>query len=99
MPLLSSPLGLAGVVVAGDHEVAPREARASGRARRVTASRAPGASRAACERLAGAQQRLGRDACPVVALAADQLALDDRDPQAAVGEAGRRSARRRARRR
>src|SRR3954453_11618908 len=36
------------------------------------------------ERLAGAQQRLGRDAAPIGALAAEQLALGDRDPQAAV---------------
>jgi hypothetical protein len=35
-------------------------------------------------RLARAQQRLGRDARPVRALAADELALDDGDPQAAV---------------
>ena len=39
------------------------------------------------QRLAGAQQRLGRDAAPVGALAAEQLALDDRDAQAALGEA------------
>ena len=37
-------------------------------------------------RLAGAQQRLGRDARPVGALAADQLALDERDAQAALGQ-------------
>ena len=36
--------------------------------------------------LARAQQRLGRDARPVGALAADQLALDHRDAQAALGE-------------
>src|SRR3954453_9641208 len=38
------------------------------------------------ERLARAQQRLGRDAAPVRALAAEQLALHDRDPQGAVGQ-------------
>ena len=37
-------------------------------------------------RLAGTQQRLRRDARPVRALAADQLALDERDAQAALGE-------------
>ena len=37
-------------------------------------------------RLARAQQRLGRDARPVRALAADELALDERDAQAALGE-------------
>ena len=39
-------------------------------------------------RLARAQQRLGRDARPVGALAPDQLALDERDAQAALGEGG-----------
>ena len=37
--------------------------------------------------LAGPQQRLRRDAGPVVALAADQAALDDRDVEAAVDQA------------
>ena len=37
-------------------------------------------------RLAGAQQRLGRDARPVGALAPDQLALDEGDAQAALGQ-------------
>ena len=37
-------------------------------------------------RLAGAQQRLRRDARPVGALAADQLALDEGDAQAALGQ-------------
>ena len=37
-------------------------------------------------RLTGAQQRLRRDAGPVRALAADQLALDERDAQPALGE-------------
>ena len=40
----------------------------------------------AMDRLAGPEQRLGRDARPVGALAADELALDDGDPQAALGE-------------
>ena len=44
------------------------------------------ASFARVRRLAGAQQRLGRDAGPVRALAADELALDQRDTQAAFGE-------------
>ena len=37
-------------------------------------------------RLAGAQQRLGRDARPVRALAADELALDHGNAQPALGE-------------
>ena len=37
-------------------------------------------------RLARPQQRLGRDARPVRALAADQLALDERDAQPALGQ-------------
>ena len=44
------------------------------------------ASRARVHRLARPQQRLGRDAGAVGALAADQLALDDRDLQPAVGQ-------------
>ena len=44
--------------------------------------------RARLQRLAGPHERLGRDAAPVGALAAEQLALDDRDSQAAVGEPG-----------
>ena len=44
------------------------------------------ASRARVRRLARTQQRLGRDAGPVGALAADELALDDGDAQAALRE-------------
>ena len=86
MPVVVEPRHLAGVGVVGDHEVAPGERRRDvdraghGLARR-RATRARPATR-----LAGAQQRLRRDARPVGALAGDQLALDDRDPQAAVGE-------------
>ena len=47
------------------------------------------ASRAPCTASPGPQQRLGRDAREVGALAADQLALDDRDPQAALGQRAR----------
>ena len=39
------------------------------------------------EHVAGADQRLARDAAPVGALAADQLALDEGDGQATVGTA------------
>src|SRR4051812_19005694 len=38
------------------------------------------------KRFPRAQQRLGGDAGPVRALAADELALDDRDPQVTVDE-------------
>ena len=44
------------------------------------------ASRAPVDRLARPQQGLRRDAGPVRALAAHQLALDDGDPQAALGQ-------------
>jgi hypothetical protein len=71
------PAGLASVVVAGDHEVAPRERR-----RRVD-SPGDGLARSPAPR-----ERLGRDAAPVGALAAELLALDDRDPQAALGQPG-----------
>ena len=86
MPLLVEPARLCGVVVAGHHEVAPGEGRLGASTPPLTASRAPGASRASCERLARTEQRLGGDARPVVALAAHQLALDDRHAQAAVGQ-------------
>ncbi len=58
-----------------------------------TSALAAGVARA-LHRLARAQQRLGRDARPVGALTADQLALDDGDAQSAVGQRARRSARR-----
>jgi hypothetical protein len=83
--LALEPGGLARVLVVGDHEVAPLEG-----GRRVERS---GHGLARAGRLAGgldglarAQQRLRRDAGVVVAFAADQIALHDRDPQAAVGQ-------------
>src|SRR4051812_43114974 len=83
-PRALRPRRLTGVPVVADHEVAPRED-----GRRIRAAAVDGLGRAGrlargLERLAGAQQRLGRDAAPVRALAAEQLALHDRDPQAAV---------------
>ena len=74
------PALLPGVGVAGDHEVAPRQRRLD-----VHLRARPHLARGV-HRLAGAQQRLGRDAGPVRALAADQLALDDRDPQTTLGQ-------------
>jgi hypothetical protein len=79
------PTHLARVVIARDHEVPPFEGRpgiersAHGlpRARRL-------ASR--LERLARTQQGLGGNAGPVVALAAHTFALDDGDPQTALGQ-------------
>ena len=68
MPLPVQPADLAGVVVAGDHEVAPRERLLDVDAP-VTASRAPGDVARGRDRLAGSQQRLGRDAGAVGALA------------------------------
>ena len=77
--------GLGPILVVRHHEVAPLE-----RALRSHASAhgLAGARRVArrLERLAGPKQRLRGDAGPVVALAADELALDDRHPQAAVRE-------------
>ena len=78
--LARQPALLAGVGVVRDHEVAPGQ-------RRLDVDLRGGRRLArALHRLAGAQQRLGRDARPVGALAADQLALDEGDPQAAVGQ-------------
>ena len=80
MPAFGQPALLAGVGVVRDHEVAPGERRLDVdlRGRRRVAR--------GVHRLAGAQQRLRRDARPVGALAADELALDERDAQAALGE-------------
>ena len=77
-----------GVVVAADHEVAPGQRR--GDIDRA-GHRLGGAGRLARrpQRLTGTEQGLGRDARPVVALAAQPLALDDGHPQAAAGERGR----------
>ena len=78
--VVGQPALLAGVGVVGDHEVAPGERGLDVdlRGRRRVAR--------AVHRLARPQQRLGRDARPVGALAADQLALDDGDAQPALGE-------------
>ena len=67
----------------------------------VTASAAPGARRAAATSLGRAQQRLRRHAGVVRALAADELALDERRsrPPRRAGAAPRRTPRRRRRRR
>ena len=74
------PALLAGVGVVRHHEVAPGQRLLDidlcGR----------GSLARAMDRLAGPEQRLGRDARPVGALAADELALDKGDPQAALGE-------------
>ena len=53
----------------------------------VTASATPGTRRASASSVAGAQQRLRGHAGVVGALAADQVLLDDRHRQPAVGEA------------
>ena len=79
------------VVVARDHEIAPREGGLRADAAAHGLARAGRVARR-LERLAGPQQRLRGDARPVVALAAHALALDDGHAQAAVGEAARRSA-------
>ena len=80
MPLSASQRSLARVGVVRDHEVAPGERRLDVdlRVRRRLVRRVHG--------LARTQQRLRRDARPVRALAADELALDERDAQAALGE-------------
>ena len=78
--LARQPALLPGVGIVRDHEVAPGERRLDLDLR--------GGRRLACplHRFAGAQQRLGRDAGPVGALTSHQLALDEGDPQAALGE-------------
>ena len=61
----------------------------SGRTPPLTASLRARCLARRLERLAGTQQRLRRDAGPVVALAPDELALDDRHPQPAVRQVAR----------
>ena len=77
MPRLRQPALLAGVGVVRHHEVAPGQ-----RGLDVDLRGRAGVARA-LHRLARAQQRLRRNAGPVGALAADQLALDDGDAQPA----------------
>ena len=83
--LVVVPAALRRVVVVGDHVVAPVERGAGADA---ALHRLGGAGRLArvLERLARAQQRLGGHAGPVVALAAEELALHDRHLQPAVSE-------------
>ena len=78
--LARQPALLPGIGVVGDHEVAPGQRRLD-----VDLRAGPRLARG-LHRLAGAQQRLGRDARPVGALTPDQLALDQGDPQAALGQ-------------
>ena len=81
--LVGEPALLPGVGVVRDHVVPPgeRSIHVDVRHRRRFVRGVRG--------LAGAKQRLRRDARPVRALAADELALDDRDAQAAGGEGAR----------
>ena len=80
MPWSVEPLLGTGVRVVRDHEVTPGQRRLDVdlRARRGLVRVVYGFTRA--------QQRLGRDARPVGALAADELAFDDGDAQAALGQ-------------
>ena len=71
---------LALVRVVRDHEVTPGE-------RLLDPDLGgPGGLARSLHGLPRPEQRLGGDARPVGALAADQLALDDRDPQTALGK-------------
>src|SRR4029077_1693988 len=83
--LAVQPLHLAVVRVVGDLEIAPGERR---RDIELAGDRLSGAGRVMRlgDRLARAQQRLRRNACPVRALAADELALGDRHPQTPLGQ-------------
>ena len=78
--LARQPALLPGIGIVRDHEVAIGE-------RRLDVDLRVGRRVArGLHRLTGAQQRLGRDARPVGALTPDQLALDQGDPQAALGQ-------------
>ena len=80
--VLGEPTFLAGVGVVRNHVVAPGKGRLDVdlRCRRRVVRTARGLPRA--------QQRLGRDARPVGALATDQLFLDECDAQTALCERG-----------
>ena len=78
--VIGEPTLLTGVGVVGDHEVSPGKDGLDvdlRRGRRVVRT---------VHGLARSQQRLGRNARPVRALATDQLALDERDAQTALCE-------------
>ncbi len=80
------PLGLARVVVAGGLEVAPAERPLGVHDAAVHHLRRARRLARLGQRLPGAKQRLRRDAGPVRALPAEQLALGDGDLQAAARE-------------
>ena len=82
--LLSSHRPGAGVVVVRDHVVAPAE-RGADIERPVDRLGAPGTARAAASASPGRRSVL-TDARPIGAFAAHEFALDEGDPQAAVGE-------------
>ena len=79
-PVVRQPALLPGVGVVRDHEVPPGQ-----RGGHVHLGVARGLAHPV-DRLTGPQQRLGGDAGPVRALAADEVPLDHRHPQAAVGQ-------------
>ena len=87
MPLALQPGGLGGVVVAGDHEVAPFENGAPVELAGHGLRRAGSLARR-LQRLAGTEQGLRRDAGVVVAFPAHEVALGQRHPQAALGQLG-----------
>ncbi len=78
--VIGQPALLSGIGVLGDHEVAPGERRLH-----IDLRTRRGLPRCV-DRLAWSQQRLGRDACPVGALTANQLALHHGHTQATLGK-------------
>src|SRR5450755_2197540 len=78
--LARQPALLSGVGIVRDHEVTP------GKRGFDVNLREPYGFTCAMYRLARAQQRLGRNARPIGALTADQVALDERDAQLALGQ-------------
>ena len=84
--MLVEPRHLAVVAPVRRHVVALRERRRDVDGP-VTASAAPGHPARGREDVAGPDERLRRDAAPVGALAADELALDERDGEPARGAA------------
>ena len=78
--MIGQPPLLSGVGIVRDHEVTP------GKRGFHVNLRVPCGLACAIYRLARAEQRLGRNARPIGALTADQVALDERDAQPALGQ-------------
>ena len=88
-PAFFEPGQLGGVVEVVDHLVAASEDRLRVELAVAASTGTPGSRRASASSVGGPQQRLRGHAGVVGAFAADQVLLDDRDAQPAVGQPAR----------